>query len=118
MKPFNPNNNYRVLTPEGTYIAHVEFAKERVSHKGAPYISLGFRLNDTRVLFRNYFVDGDPTSFSVQRSSEELSNLCRVVGHAGMLTDPAQLINGVEFNLTVTHYTDSNGIRREQVRVH
>ncbi|MEH8092915.1 hypothetical protein P9057_08480 [Gallibacterium anatis] len=117
MKPFNPKGQYTVLTPEGTYKAHVQYAYERVSRNGNPYVSLGFRLADTnRVLFRNYFLDGDPESFAVQRSAEEFARVALVSGVDDLITDPKQLITGVQFNLTVSHYTDKHGVAQEEVR--
>lgn len=121
MKPFNPNQNHKVLMPEGTYQVHVAYAYERVSQKGNPYITLGLKVTEgesrNRVIFRNFFLEGSPESYAVQRSSEELAAICRATGYNDVLTDPQQLITGVEFPVVVTHYRTSAGVLDEGLRV-
>lgn len=121
MKEFNPNLNHKVLMPEGTYQVYVAYAYERVSQKGNPYISLGLKVTEgermNRVIFRNFFLDGDPESYAVQRSSEELATICRATGYNDILTTPQQLLTGVEFPMTVEHYRTSGGSLEESIRL-
>ncbi|MGR3808613.1 DUF669 domain-containing protein [Pasteurella testudinis] len=121
MKPFDPKLNHKVLMPEGAYQVYVAHAYERVSRNGNPYITLGLKVTDgerrNRVIFRNFFIDGDAESYAVQRSSEELAAICRATGYDEVLTDPQQLITGVEFPVTVQHYTSASGVPEEALRI-
>ncbi|MFC0813965.1 DUF669 domain-containing protein [Pasteurella multocida] len=120
MRPFDPTLNYRTLTPAGTYDVVVAHAYERLSRNGNPYISLGLRIlsekNHNRIIWRNFFLEGDPESYATQRSQEELAALCRAVSFTDVLTSPSDLINDVQFVALVEHYKASTGELAENVR--
>ena len=118
---FDPKQTHKVLMPEGAYQVYVAYAYERVSQKGNPYVTLGLKVTEgerrNRVIFRNFFLDGDPESYAVQRSSEELAAICRATGYNDILTAPQQLVTGVEFPITVEHYRTSGGSLEESIRL-
>lgn len=120
MKPFDPTLNYRTLTPAGTYTVAVSHAYERVSRNGNPYLSVGLRIqsenNHNRIIWRNFFLEGDPESYATQRSQEELAALCRVSGITDVLTDATDLLTETTFDITVEHYKAATGELAEDVR--
>ncbi|UDW84591.1 DUF669 domain-containing protein [Pasteurella canis] len=122
MKPFDPTQDHRVLIPEGEYRVAVSHAYERVSKNGNPYLSVGLKVVDDetafkgRIIWRNFFLEGDPENYATQRSGEELSSLCRVASITEIITEPKQLINGVVFDIEVKHYKTSSGVLGEDVR--
>lgn len=121
MKPFDPTQDHRVLMPEGPYNVYVAYANERVSKSGNTYLSLGLKVTGdspykNRIIWRNFFLEGDPESYATQRSGEELAAICRVTGINTVVTSPEQLMNGTEFIAHVQHYKTSSGILGEDLK--